>query len=441
MKETTKPGGTGGRAGARDDRKVAGGQRAAAAGGAAAPAGGPGGSQPEAARRKGHKRGDGEGLIRQRPNGLWEARLMVGAKPDGRPDVRTVYGKTQAETRKKLDDLRRRHQEGAIGDARTERQTVAAFLERWIGIMRPTVATRTGERYAAVIRLHLAPILGKHRLGALRAEHVQRLYAAKLDAGVSPNTVRYIHAVLRRALDQAVRWGELARNVSAAVDPPAPPHRELHPPTADDLRRLLDAAVAAGDPLHPLYALAILTGCRQGELLGLQWEDVSLDGGALTINRTLVDARGKAPRFGKPKTPTSRRTLKLRPDGLALLREHRARQLQARLAAGPDWSDLDLVFCASEGTPLIRRNVTRSVKAALRRAGLPETIRFHDLRHAAATIMLAGHVPAKVAAGRLGHADVRTTLNIYSHLVPELDDAAAAALERAVPPRPRGLQS
>jgi integrase len=378
------------------------------------------------------KRGHGEGSIYQRPDGRWVGTIRLGYKPDGRPDRPKVYGRTRGEVQKGLRELRRRQEEGLRVDPALERQTLATFLEQWLEVTAATVRPRTLERYQEVVRGHLVPALGGQRLASLRPEALQRLYARKLAAGLAPRTVVKIHVVLHRALAMALRWGYVLRNVADAVDRPAVPQHHVQPPGPAELAALVDRSAAAGDRLAALWALAIHTGCRQGELLGLSWADVDLDAGTLTVRRTLTRVRACVPQFGDPKSPTSRRTLSLPEEALAALRAHRARQNQERLAAGRTWADHGLVFVTHVGTPLLQRNVIRDFKAALARAGLPRAIRFHDLRHAHATLMLRAGVPLKVASGRLGHGSIGITADLYQHLAQDLDADAAARAQRAL---------
>ena len=227
--------------------------------------------------------------------------------------------------------------------------------------------------------------------------------------------------------------GYLRRNPAetGAVEKPRVPRHEIRPPEPAELVRLVEAAEAAGDRLALLWALAIYSGCRQGELLGLTWSDVDLDRGTLSVRRTLQRVRATVPQFGEPKSATSRRTVRLPAVATAALRAQKARQAEERLAEAA-WADYGLVFSTHMGTPLMWRNVIGAFKAALKRAGLVETIRFHDLRHAHATLMLRAGVPLKVASGRLDHSSVGITADLYQHLADDLDtdaaERAAAAL-------------
>ena len=295
--------------------------------------------------------------------------------------------------------------------------------------MRP----RSHERSAENVRLHLLPALGRTRLTRLRPDARQELYAAKRRQGLAPRTVHHVHTVLHTALEQAVRWGYLPRNVADVVTRPAVPQREPRWPRGEVVRRLL--AAAGGDRLQALWALAAYTGCRLGELCGLTWEDVDLTPGAagrLHVRRILVDVRDSAPVYGEPKTRRSRRAVPLSAEAVAALRAHRDRQRFERDQLGDDYGAYGLVFATHFGTPLQRKVVQPQFKRALARAGLPAAIRFHDLRHTAATLMLAGGVDVPADAAILGHSQNSTTLNIYAHALPDALSAATDALARAL---------
>ena len=389
-------------------------------------------SNGTAKRRTGRKRGHGEGSIRQRKPGLWAGEIMVGHRPDGSRDRRTVYGKTRAEVVGKLDQLRQQRRNGMLPDAEVERDTVGSFLTRWLQVIRAGVRERTWQRYAELTRLHLIPVLGHLQLGRLHPDHVQALYAAKLDGGLAPQTVVHLHRVLHVALSHAVKRGYLHRNVTDAVDPPSVQKREMQRLTPEEAVQLLDSAAEAGDRLTALWTLAVYSGCRQGELLGLKWEDLDWEEGTITIRRTLITAVGGVPSFSEPKTGRSRRTLTPPDEALAALRAHRARQNVERLRLGPDYTDYGLIFATRLGTALQARNVIRAYKAALRRADLSETLRFHDLRHTTATLLLAAGVDVATTAAVLGHSQASTTLNVYAHVLPSNMTAAAMKLQRKV---------
>lgn len=388
----------------------------------------------EGKRRRAHRRGNGEGTIYQRKSdGLWIGQAIVSWKADGRPDRRTLVARTRGEVQRKLADLRGRADKGLLAEPAHNRETVGDFLVQWLEASRATIRPRTWEHYERIVRLHVPPSLGRLRLDALRPNHLQHLYAVKLQEGLSPKMVSHIHGALHRALGLAVKWGYLPRNVADATEAPRVPVKELRIPGYEELVRLLDVARAAGDPMWQLWTVAAYSGCRQAELLGLKWEDVDIEASAITIQRILVRARNCAPVYGEPKTAKSRRVIALPGEAMAALRSVRARQIEAR--RGQEWHDFDLVFTSRFGTPLIRRNVNRSLSHALARADLP-SMRFHDLRHAHATLMLQAGVPMKVASDRLGHSTIAITMNLYTHRVQQMDVDAAERVEELMRRRP-----
>jgi integrase len=246
-------------------------------------------------------------------------------------------------------------------------------------------------------------------------------------AGLSPRTVLHLRAVLRRALNQACRWGLLARNVATFVQPPRVPHHEVQPLSVDEAGALLRHI--SGDRLEALYVLAMATGMRQGELLGLRWDDVDLSARSLAV-RTALHRRGGSPALVEPKSARGHRTIPLPDIAVSALRAHKVRQAEDRLLAGSRWrgEPWGLVFTSTVGTPLDGTAVTHRFQRLLASAGLPKQ-RFHDLRHAAASYMLAGHVPMRVVMETLGHSDIRLTANTYSHLAPALAREAADRMD------------
>ena len=281
------------------------------------------------------------------------------------------------------------------------------------------------------MRQHIVPALGRLKLKNLSPAHVQGFYRSKLDAGLKPSTVRYIHAVLHRALKQAVRWGLVPRNVTEAVNIPRLVREEVNALSPEEARRFL--AAAQRDRLKALYVLAIHCGPRRGELLGLRWSDVDLDAGTLRINRQLQRMRDRSGLvFSEPKNQKARRTIRLTNASLEALKRHRKRQAEEKLRMGTLYQDQDLIFATTVGTPLEPSNIdTRSFKPLLAKAGL-RSIRFHDLRHTCATLMLSQGVNPKIAQERLGHSTIAQTMDTYSHVLPGMQDHAATALETAL---------
>jgi integrase len=281
-------------------------------------------------------------------------------------------------------------------------------------------------------------VRGGMRLTRLPPEQLERLYARMLDAGSSARTVRHVHAVLHNALERATKRGRVARNVAQLVDPPAVPRSEKRVLNEDEAQRFL--AAIRGDRFEALYLLAISTGMREGELLGLRWQDLDLERGAIQVRQTVAFVKGGGYVFGEPKTAKSRRNVILTAVATAELRRHRMRQAESRLAVGAAWQDLDLVFTNEVGGPVDGSNVLqRHFYPLLARAGLPR-IRFHDLRHTCATLLLGRGVHPKVVSEMLGHSTVAITMDTYSHVLPTMQREAAAALDAALGGRGAGAK-
>jgi len=293
------------------------------------------------------------------------------------------------------------------------------------------VKATTFERYEQIARHHLKPALGRVKLKALTPAHVRGLYREKLEAGLSARTVRYVHTTLHKALKQAVMDGLIPRNVTGSVKPPQPSREEMCPLTPEQAKLLLQLAHESGDRLEALYVLAIHTGLRQGELLGLKWDDVDLEDGSLQVRRTLTITKD-GPVFTSPKTTGSRRSVKLTSNAIEVLKHHLERQLAETDRVGSLWRENGLIFASESGEPLNRHNLTRrSFKPLLKRAGLPQ-IRFHDLRHTCATLLLIRNVNPKIVSEMLGHSTIAITLDTYSHVLPNMRNQAAAAMEEAL---------
>ena len=276
------------------------------------------------------RRGRGEGTIRKRSDGRWEAALHLGYGPDGRRVRRSFYGRTRQEVQDKPRAAQTAHAQGLPVAGAGE--PLADLLRRWLeDSARQELAASTFASYSMIVERHLIPALGKHRLAKLEPQHVQAYLNHKLKGGLSPRTVQYHHAVLRRGLGQAERWGLVPRNVARLVSPPKVSRHEVRPLSLPQLREFLEATVE--DRLGPLYALAATTGARQGELLGLRWQDVDFATGVVTIRRTLQRVGGEWV-VQDTKTAKSRRSLPLPSRLLGVLRAHRDRQTFEARAGG-----------------------------------------------------------------------------------------------------------
>jgi integrase len=373
------------------------------------------------------RRGPGEGSIFKRTDGRWVGQLDLGYvdTPKGRRRrFRTVYGHTRADVAEGLTKLLREQHTGTL--AKDGRITVGEFLTDWLADKRVRPSTRSG--YTTWIVQHLIPSIGRIRLEKLQPQDVDSMLQAKLASGLAPQTVHHIRAVLRAALAQAVRYQLVSRNVAAISNPVNVPDHEMRVFTPDEARAFLEAV--RGDRLEALYGVVLALGLRQGEALGLRWEDVDLDSRRLVVANALQRVNGKLA-LVPPKTRRSRRTIHLPESAIAALRAHKVRQVEERLLAGGRWRDTSHVFTTTIGTPLSGPNVTKRFQRQLAAAGLPR-LRFHDLRHSCATLLLVQGVPARVIMEILGHSSIALTMNTYSHVMPSLKRDAADAMDRVL---------
>jgi integrase len=359
----------------------------------------------------GRRRGQGEGSIYRRPDGRWVAVLDLGWR-DGKRTRKYFYGRTRDQVARKLARALARQQQGY--EFANERLTVEQFLGRWLEAKQGTVRPGTWARYEELVRLHVNPRIGRRRLARLKPEQLQQCYA-ELQASRSPATALKVHRMLHSAFKLAVRWGAMPQNTTELVIAPAVQRHEFDTFTAEQARSFLE--VVQGDRLEALYVLAITTGMRQGELLGLHWQDVDLERRRLQLARQL-------------KTRQSRRAVLLPELAATALVDHRDRQAVEREQQGASWEECGLVFPNTVGRPLSPNNLRyRSFFPLLARAGLPR-IRFHDLRHSCATLLLGEGVHPKIVSDLLGHSQIGITLDLYSHVTATMQAVAAEAMGR-----------
>jgi integrase len=373
-------------------------------------------------------RGHGEGSIYRRKDGRWTAEISLeGGKS------KFHYGKTRKEVQEKLKKALYEQQQGILVTG--AQQKVGQFLTHWLeDVHRQSIRPRTYERYEEIVRLHLAPGIGHHQLQKLSPQHLQSFYKEKLEEGLSTTTVISFHNVLHKALETAVRWNLIARNTCDLVSPPRRKRFEIQPLSIQQIQQFL--AVARGHRQEALFILALATGMRRGELLALKWQDLDLEQGTVQVRRILTRIPSKLPGRGyeeaEPKTDKGRRSIALPSFAAEALKQHHLRQLEARLKAGPAWQDHDYVFCTSIGTHLNpTRDVLDALKSLLEKAGLPE-IRFHDLRHSSATMLLGMKVHPKIVQELLGHSQIAITLDIYSHVLPTMQEEAMNKIDEAL---------
>jgi integrase len=372
------------------------------------------------------RRGNGEGTITRRKDGRWEARYYVPTVNG--TNRKTLYGKTQAEVRDKLTKALSDRIDGIVYD--DENMTVGEYLDVWLkGSVYGSVRQSTYDRDTNLVNNHIKPVLGGLKLKKLNSVHIQSFYRDRLDKGLSASTVHKMHDILRRGLAQATKWHLVQRNVADTVKPPRPAPKEIRALSAAETRRLLEAAGV--DRLEALYVLAVHTGMRQGELLALRWQDVDMESAVVSVRRTLTRSGGRVA-FGEPKTKKSRRSIRLTPQAVEALRSHLERQLRDMEILGDRYQDLGLIFTTDTGGPINPSNLRqRSFAPLLKRAGLPH-MRFHDLRHTCATLLLSRGVHPKFVQELLGHATIAITLDTYSHVMPNMGDATARAMADAL---------
>lgn len=365
-------------------------------------------------------RGNRESSIFQRTDGRWVVQISLPGDSRIKRRRKTLYGRTREEVRRKQVDAQKTLLDG--GRIAPERLTVGTYMRSWLEHKRHEVRWQTWRRYEQLFRTHIEPNLGSVRLSRLRPNQLRDLYSSKLAEGLAVETVRHLHKVIRAALNQAEREDLVVKNVCRQVRPPRKQRYEINPLSPDEARRL--RKTLRGHPDEALYVLALSTGMRQGEILGLRWRDCDLDSGYISVNRSLVFIRNDW-HLEEPKTKSSRRRIHLALEAIEALRTHLLSQLEKRLALGAAWQDNDLVFPTGIGTAKRGRSlVTRSFRPLLEAAGL-RRIRFHDLQHTAATLLLGAGVNPKIVAEMLGHSSVQLTLDTYSHITPTMQEEAA----------------
>lgn len=362
------------------------------------------------------KRGNGAGSVyRQKSTGKWGGSITL---ENGKRKY--FYGKTQKEVQDKINEALYEQQRGML--ATGSNATMQEYLEDWLEkTHKHTVRLGTYLNYQKLLRNYLVPGLGKVKLQKLTAPQVQAFYSAKLQEGLSPKTVTNIHGFLHKALDNAVRWNIVSRNVCDAVTPPRVPRKELNFLTQDQAATLLQEVKA--HKLEALLTVAITTGLRRGELLALRWQDINFELGTIQVKRAVSYHQVYGYVESEPKTSRSRREIMLASFVVEVLTKHQQQQKEQRLAADSDWTDKNLVFTNATGDFYSPSTLVKAFRRFLKKVGLPH-MRFHDLRHSAATILLTMKVHPKVVQEILGHSQITTTMDIYSHAMPSMQSEA-----------------
>jgi integrase len=360
------------------------------------------------------KRANGEGSVyRRKSDGRWVGSLSL---PDGTRKV--FYGRKQSEVIAKLDEAANDLRRGML--AVGSNTTLQEYLENWLeNVHKPTIRLSTYLNYRKLLKNYLVPGLGKVKIHRLTPQQVQGFYSQKMSQGLAPKTVNNIHGVLHKALDNAVKWNILPRNVCDAVTPPRIPHKEKNVLTKQQAHTLLEEVKA--HRLEALLTLAITSGMREGELLALHWQDINFEDCSLQVKRAVSYLKGYGYVESEPKTAKGRRMIKLPVFVVGILIRHRAQQEEQRRQVGSAWIEKDLVFTNAQGCFYSASTMRKVFRRFLVSIGLPH-MRFHDLRHSAATILLAMKVHPKVVQEILGHSQIAMTLDVYSHALPSMQE-------------------
>jgi len=367
------------------------------------------------------------GTINAQSKDSYRIRVSVGKDSNGKyiQHSETVIG-THPEAEKRLRQLLTELDKGIF--VRPGKATVSEYLVRWLSdYVKPNLSPATHALYSIICTKHIIPTLGNIVLAELKPTQLQHLYAAKQVSGLSNRTVQLIHTTLHKALKNAVKAGVLSRNVAEAVDSPKVARHEMKVMNETELHIFLE--MARNTEYYALFYTLLFTGMRRGEALALRWQDVDLLLCQLSVNRSMqyLDSAPIKDRitFKQPKTVKSRRLIALSPSSGAVLREHQESQNKQRLALGlPLVTDSDLVFSHWNGSPLLPSSITHAWIKLTRRCGL-DGVRLHDARHTHASLLLKQGVHPKIVQERLGHAGIAITLDLYSHVAPGLQQAAA----------------
>lgn len=369
------------------------------------------------------KRGNNEGSIHKRPNGSWRAQISISGGRLG------FTAKTRAEAQAWLMEMGGQVERGLT--LKAARVTFSEFLTDWLKTVKARLTFESWRSYNQLVDDYISPVLGSVKLRELTPLLIQRLYNGQLDKGIGERTIQRTHAVIRASLNSAKKMGLLTHNPATATSPPKPKRKDMQILNESQIRELLETAKAIRDGRYALYYLAIVTGMRQGELLALHWSEVDFAKGILHVKYSLKRVPGEGLQPRKPKTSSSVRSIKIGLETCQVLNAQASLVAEMKAKAGNDWHDLRYVFPTGNGQPIEPAEAYRGLHKLLLKASLPK-IRFHDLRHTAASLMLNNGVDVLIASKRLGHAKPSITLDFYGHLLPNIQSQVADLLEDVV---------
>ena len=370
-----------------------------------------------------------KGSIRQRSKDSWQIILDTGTNPDGkrRRYFETIHSTRKSDAQKRLNELLVSLEKGVYSPP--GRLTLAEHLSNWLtGYIKVNCSLRTFDTVQSIADHHLIPALGHIQLKQLHPQTIQAYYGKACEK-LSSRTVHYHHRILSQSLKYAVRQGYLGRNPCELVDPPSPRKKLMRTLTPGELEALLENA--SSNQFYPVIYTAVSTGLRQAELLGLRWRDIDLDMLSISVSQVLYKRRGIC-QFNEPKTAHSRRRVAMTPKLALFLREYKAERERLYWQVGQPFTLDDLVFASVEGKPIDPGVLTHNFARIAKRTGL-ENVRFHDLRHTFASLMLLRGAKPKVISEALGHASVAFTMDCYSHIISGMQEDAMALLDEVLP--------
>ena len=371
----------------------------------------------------------GSGSIRQRADGSWEARVSVGSDPGtGKPIRKSIYGKTQKEVRQKMTAVLRSIDNGTYQEP--DKTTVSEWFDEWMKTFcKVKVKPLTYSSYEVAIKNHVKPRIGALKLQAVRGVHIQKLYNDMRENGLSPKTVKNIGAILHKAFSVALKQGMIQTNPCDAAELPKAVHKEIQPLTDAEIPLFLKAI--EGHPMGNAYALCLFAGLREGECLGLSWEQVDFEGRRITVSQQLQYEKCKGAKYYIADSTKSGKPRVIEPPEIAFryLKAERVKQAENKLAAGPAWNnEFNLVFTDPLGKHYIINTFYKNFKTIAESIGRADA-RPHDLRHTAATVAIAAGADVKSVQDLLGHATASFTLNVYAHTSDKMKKDTAARMQ------------
>ena len=369
------------------------------------------------------RRGNNEGSIHQRKDGNWRAQITLEG------NRLSFSAKTRRECQSWIKNTLNQIDDGLSFSS--TKLTLKEFLTSWLISKKSSLRQSTYTHYEQLSRTYINPYIGNKKIKDLKPENIQLLYNHLQDKEIGIPTIEKIHSVLHSACSQAVKMGIIPRNPANATIPPKSPEKEMRILDGSQVSQML--TTARGHRWESLYHLAVTTGMRQMEILGLKWTDLDWIRKTIRVERQLIRPKGDKVKFSHPKTKHGKRGVALGPRTIDILRAHYENQHAEIQKAGEKWRETGLIFTTSTGSAIHPRNLLRNYKALLRDSGLPQ-IRFHDLRHTAASLMLNNGIPVIIVSRRLGHARPSITLDIYGHIIPSMQSKAAELMDELVTP-------